>query len=249
MFLSETTTTHQAQLAAYCRTGVLADIPGIRKENISHYRRLVYNIVNDMLENAYPLTKKIFSAKEWKMVVNEFFSSHPCQTPQVWYMPKEFYEYLTATDHILFKKYPFLKDLLWFEWIELELFMMEDKPVPYTVNGDILFSRLILNPENKLLAFQYPVHYKNARYISLTDRANYFVAAHRSTEGVVVFTDLSPGLARLIEYLSEEPLTVKELITKFENEYGKVLGEGEQKSILEFIETSYNQQLIIGFKN
>lgn len=249
MPLSETTYTHQANLAAYCRTGELKKISGIRQENISHYRRLVYNIVNDMLENAYPLTKALVSAKEWKAVVNDFFSNHPCQTPQVWYMPKEFYEHMINSGHPLLIKYPLLKDLLWFEWIELDLFMMEDKLVSSSANGDILFNRLVLNPEHILLSFQYPVHNKNARHITSTDRGNYFIVAHRNAEGVVVFTDLSPALVRLVEYLAEEPLSIKELFQKFEAEYGIILGEAEQKSIIQFIDTAFQQQLIIGFKN
>src|SRR5690606_9540893 len=131
---------------------------------------------------------------------NEFFCNHPCQNPQVWSMPKEFYEYLVKSRHSLLIKYPFLQDLLWFEWIELELFMMEDKKAEYTTNGDILFSRLVLNPEYQLLSFKYPVHHKNARYITITDQSDYFAAAHRNKEGSVVFTDLSPALVRIIEY-------------------------------------------------
>lgn len=47
---------HQSALAAYCRTGELPDIPGVVMENVPQYRRLVYNVIDDMLQNAYPLT-------------------------------------------------------------------------------------------------------------------------------------------------------------------------------------------------
>lgn len=249
MLLSETTYNHQANLAAYCRTGTLPTIPGIHQDNILHYRRLVYNIVNDMLENAYPLTKALVSAKEWKAVVNDFFSNHPCQTPQVWYMPKEFYEYIFNSGYPLLTRYVFLNDLLWFEWTELEMFMMEDIKASFSADGDILFSHLVLNPEHTLLSFQYPVHKKNASYITLTDRGNYYVAANRNADGAVVFTDLSPALTRIVEYLAEEPHSIKELFQKFEAEYKLSLGEAEQQSIIQFINTAYQQQLIIGFKN
>lgn len=249
MSLSETTQAYQSELAAYCRSGTLPVIPGIRQDNITHYRRLVYNIVDDMLENAYPLTHELLSAKEWKSAVNEFFTNHPCQSPQVWYMPKEFYGYLTDSKHPLLNKYPFLKELIWFEWVELELFMMEDKKAEYTTIGDILFSRLILNPEHQLLSFQYPVHHKNARYITVTDQSNYFVIAHRNTNGVVAFTDMSPALVRIIEYLAEAPLSLKELFEQFQTEYSLPLSQEHQQAIIRFVETAYQQQLIIGFKN
>ena len=108
MQLLDSTYKHQSNLAAYCRTGKLPEIPGIISENVSQYRRLVYNVVDDMLQNAYPLTVDLFTKKEWDKTVNDFFTNHPCQSPQVWYMPKEFYNYLTEIKNPLLKKYPFL---------------------------------------------------------------------------------------------------------------------------------------------
>ena len=98
MLLHDTTRRYQSALAGYCRSGQLEPIPGIHNEHISHYRRLVYNVVDDMLQNAYPLTHALLGAIEWKNLVNEFFTHHPCQSPQVWYMPKEFYQYLVTVN-------------------------------------------------------------------------------------------------------------------------------------------------------
>lgn len=249
MQLLESTFTHQSNLAAYCRTGKLPGIPGIIKENVLHYRRLVYNVVDDMLQNAYPLVHELLTATEWKKAVNDFFTNHPCQSPQVWYMPKEFYQYLSCTKHSLLKKYPFLEELLWFEWVEVELFMMADKMVQADKTGDVLFSKLVLNPEHHLLSFNYPVYSKNAKFITLTDKCPYFVIAHRNTEGEVIFTDSSPALLRMIEYLSETPLSIKELFNEFQLEYNMILSAEDQKAIIHFFENAYKQQLIIGFDN
>lgn len=247
MQLLNTTYKNQSNLAAYCRTGKLTDIPGIKQDNVSHYRRLVYNVVDDMLQNAYPLTHELLSAKEWKSAVNDFFANHPCQSPQVWYMPKEFYQYLFESRHPLISKYVFLEELLQFEWAEVELFMMEDKQVEFSAYGDILFSRLVLNPEHQLLSFQFPVHRKKAKYITLTDKANYFVIAHRNKEGEVIFIDVAPALVRLIEYLSATPMSIKDLFSAFEEEYKIKLNGEDQKNIIHFFENACRQQLIIGF--
>lgn len=247
MQLLESTFAHQSNLAAYCRTGKLPGIPGVIRENLPHYRRLVYNVVDDMLQNAYPLAHELLTAKEWKMAVNDFFTNHSCQSPQVWYMPKEFYQHLAGTKHPLLKKYPFLEELLWFEWVEVELFMMADKIVQADKTGDVLFSRLVLNPEHQLLSFNYPVQSKNAHFITLADKGTYFVIAHRNTEGEVIFTDSSPALLRMVEYLSERPLSIKELFNEFQQEYNMILSSEDQKAIIQFFENAYKQQLIIGF--
>lgn len=247
MQLSEPTFKHQSNLASYCRTGKLSTIPGIIRENVHHYRRLVYNVVDDMLQNAYPITHELLTAKEWEGAVNNFFTNHPCQSPQVWYMPKEFYQFLADTKHPLLKKYPFLEELLWFEWVEIELFMMEDKIVQADKSGNILSGRLVLNPEHHLFSFNYPVHNKNAKLIKISDKGMYYVIAHRNTEGEVIFTDSSPALIRMIEYLSESPLSIKELFNEFQQEYNLLLSDEDQKSIIRFFENAYKQQLIIGF--
>lgn len=249
MQLLNSTQEHLSSFAAYCRTGVLDNIPGIHKENISHYRKLVFNVIDDTLQNAYPLTHELLLAKEWHNVVNDFFSNHPCQSPQVWSMPKEFYEYLSKTNHPLLKKYPFLEELLWFEWIELELYMMEDKVADFTITGDVLFSKLVLNPEHILVSFQYPVHKKSGNHITLADKSIYYVLAHRNKDGDILFNDLAPAMVRLIEYLKLEPQRVNDLFGLFKNEFNMEIKEEDQIQIIKFLEIAYHQNLIIGFKN
>ena len=249
MQLLETTRQHQSNLALYCRSGKLTEIPGINKDNIIQYRRLVYNVVDDMLQNAYPLTYQTLTVKEWNNVVKDFFTNHPCQSPQVWYMPKEFYEYLVETKHPLLKTYLFLKELLEFEWMEVELFMMEDKPVIVNETGDILLNKMLLNPEHKLMHFNYPVHLKNPLDIRESQKGNYFVVAHRNQEGEVIFTECNPGLIRMLEYLQENPLSIKDLIKNLKKEYALPLTVEDHQKLVLFFREAYQQNLIAGFEN
>lgn len=242
-----TTRQYQSELAAYCRTGQLEKIPGIVKENVPQYRRLVMNVVDDMLQNAYPLTHQLLQGNEWDQAVADFFSNHACQSPQVWYMPKEFYEYLSGIQYPLLKAYPFLEELLWFEWIEVELFMMEDIPVTANPSGNLLADRLVLNPEHRLLAFTYPVHQKNPGMISGEDKGSYFVIAHRNSSGEVLFTGASAAVIRMIEYLVEANYSVNELYTLFEEEYTVHLTVTDRQAVLQFLKNAVMQQLIAGF--
>ncbi|UAY53155.1 HvfC/BufC N-terminal domain-containing protein [Ferruginibacter albus] len=247
MQLLDTTRAHQSSLASYCRTGELKNIPGIKQENITQYRRLVYNVVDDMLQNAYPLTYNLLTKKEWNNAVNDFFINHSCQSPQVWYMPKEFYEYIVETEDPLTKKYPFLEDLLLFEWMEVEVFMMEDHLIDYSKEGDIIINKLVVNPEHHLLSFSYPVHNKSAKKIKPDDKQTYFVMAHRHPDGNVIFTDLSPAFVKMLEYLTAHSLSIHETIKKFETEFNILLTKEDKQSIIAFFEAAYEQRLIIGF--
>ncbi len=245
MLLHDTTRRYQSALAGYCRSGQLEPIPGIHNEHISHYRRLVYNVVDDMLQNAYPLTHALLSATEWKHLVNDFFTHHACQSPQVWYMPKEFYQYLVTIKHPFLEKYPFLEELLCFEWAEVELFMMEDRRGEPAATYSLETGKLVINPEHQLFSFQYPVHLKPARNITMTDKGNYFLAAHRDAAGTVIFTDLSPALAIMLSLLEEAPATIDKLLETLETTYGIVSSGSDKQAVHQFFKNALTQELII----
>ena len=248
MQLLETTRSHQANLASYCRTGTYSSIPGVNEKNVHHYRRLVYNVIEDTLRSAYPLTVNLLKPKEWETTVQRFFKEHACQTPQVWAMPKEFYTYLDENQPEIVKKYPFLLELLLFEWLEVELFMMPDVPAEYSTNGNLLNDQLVINPEHILQAFSYPIHLKNAKFITITDKGNYFLAMHRLPEsGKVEFTDLSPFLVRMLELLSEQPLPLNELTSKTASQFGIEPDQQFLDQIHDFFSRMVDRKLILGF--
>lgn len=214
MYLNIHTKEVQSQLANYCRTGLIGEIPGANPDHLKHYRRLVYNIINDSLQSAYPLTYQLLKDSSWDELVDEFFTNHPCQSPQVWWMPKEFYEYLVERNHALIHKYPFLPNLLEMEWLEVELFMMEDISIDYHQNGHLSADKMVLNPEHRLVRFDYPVHLKNAFQINPEDKGNYFLVMHREpSSGKVNFTEVSVFFARMLEILGHQSLTIDEMIT------------------------------------
>lgn len=247
MQLLNQTRQYQSYLAGYCRTGILQDIPGIHNGNVVHYRKLVMNVVDDMLQNAYPLTHDLLQEAEWDSLVADFFAGHSCKSPQVWYMPKELMEFLVDTDHALLKQYPMLRNLLQFEWMETAMFMMQDIPVVYTRNGDLLFSKLVLNPEHRLTALDYPVHRKKASEMGPEDQQPYYLAVHRDEAGQIIFTELSPALVRVIEHLQERAVSIQELYQLIEQDWGIQLEETDHLAIIHFLEQAYQEGLIKGF--
>ena len=248
MLLLEKTHHNQSALASYCRTGNYKPIPGVNKKNIAQYRRLVFNIVDDMLESAFPLTRNLLSAKEWTLLTKDFFSNHPCSSPQVWYMPKELHQYLSSTTHPLVEKYPYLLELLWFEWLEIELYMMADKTMTYLLTGDIYTDPLVLNSESHFQHFQYPVHLKNAKTITKADQANYYLAVHRVPEtGEISFTNMSPALLRMLELLADQPYTLVQLTEHICSALNIPYTNDILNMTADFVQKSVQSRLIIGF--
>lgn len=242
------TTGYQQALASYCRTGEYTPIKGVRSSSVHHYRRLVYNVVDDSLQSAYPLTHNLLEEEEWDNLVQRFFSEHPCQSPQVWYMPKELYEYMMAVQHPLLGKYPFLQELLWFEWLEVELFMMEDRSAEYRARGNLRLDKLVLNPEHHLAHFQFPVHLQPAHQITTAHQGHYFLVLHRQPEsGDVEFTALSPAFVSMLETLAEGPATMDHLMATACATLGMAPTEEIRQATLSFFEHALHTKLILGF--
>lgn len=240
----------QSKLANFCRTGNYETLERVNEKNVSQYRRLVFNVVEDMLQTAYPLTFELLTSDEWLHVTKEFFSNHACSSPQVWNMPKEFYEYLSVNkNHVLIKKYPFLLELIWFEWLEVEMYMMEDKTVSYSANGDFEKDLLVINPEVHLQYFNYPVHLKNAKQISGNDKGHYFLSLHRHPENSeVIFTSLSPALFHCLETLSAAPINIDVLANNVCEEMNIIRTNEIDKKLWQFIKSALDDKLILGYK-
>lgn len=227
----------QYELAKYCRTNILDNSLKVRKDRVHHYRRLIFNVVDDSLQAAYPLLNNLLSEEQWNKLVHDFFATHSCQSTQIWKMPGEFYEFIKSNKLQLKTTYPHLDDLAYFEWIEVEMFMMEDMEYPlFNTDGDWVKDKIAVNPEFRLLQLNYPVHIKNSQFITVADKDQYFLLVFREKEtGKVQFTDISAMYALVIENI-KKGLTLNEILM-------------ELKGILKFDNTDLMLEQIIPFFN
>ncbi len=248
--LKEETYTQQANLANYCRNGIEPDLILSNKNNLYQYRRLVFNIACDTLETAYPITYSFLPNEQWQELTHTFFTEHKCQTTQVWKMPLEFYHYCKEKNISEKLNLPFLNDLLYFEWLELEVHTMEDLAYPPTKEiGSWLEEAIAINPEHKLVSFNYPVHTTSPTDNLIEKLGNYFLLIYREKDtGNVQFIDLSMLYVFVIEGIANE------------KNLSEILGEANtlfkihdldllRSHVLTFIEDLKQRQFIIGFLN
>jgi len=243
------TTKIQNDLAMYCRSGKEADIPGITEGRLPHYRRLVLNVVHGSIVQAYPITRKVLSEDEWKYLFNSFFVEHDSQTPILWKLPYEFYLYAKENEYYKQFNKPWLTELLWIEWLEIEVHMMPDSShPPYMKSGDVLSDHIIINRDSKLIQLEYPVHLHSVEEAAKR-KAIYYVFAYRKTDsGKVRFLNLSVLHAWLMDRLmNDQRLTVNKLMPELMSLL-KQKGEQEiKKQIKIFLEDMLNAGLILGF--
>lgn len=238
----------QTDLALYCRTGLNEPDTSIQ-EHTFHYRRLVYNVIEDILTSAFPLTKKLIGKKRWNKMIHYFFENHKCQTPQVWKLPLEFSDYYQEKKLPFKREFPFLKTLLQYEWLEIEIFMMEDLPIENVRTEKKSIEDIIVpNPEIKILYTEYPFHIKNVKKITEEDKGQYFVSIHRDYETKqVMFNDLSYPYVEIILKANEGHYSQKdfiEILSKYDKDTEKV-----KQFYIDFEAFSMEKSIFLGYKN
>jgi uncharacterized protein len=249
MKLHEDTARIQEDLGEFCRTGSENLIPGVTPGRLHHYRRLVNNVVRDSLDSAFPISLAALGEEVWDLLVQDFFSNGMPATPQIWKLPYEFYIYHAGIETGTRLQKPYLDDLLYFEWMEIEVYNMPDRTFPVFVDkGNTLEESLAFNPEYEIVRLEYPVHMHPAEEASGL-KGEYFVLIFRAPHtGYVQFINLSALNVYILTRMVEEDLPVSQLKGDIARATGIESGKYLDEALEQFITDLMDKQLILGFK-
>ena len=242
----------QYKLADYCRKNLFPNIPLINHEGIKQYRKLVYNVIEETLESSFPITRKTLTNSDWDYLVSSFIEHHKCISYSIWKMPEEFLNYITKNNFHLKELYPFLSDLLYFEWIEIEVHTMPDETVSqYKKYGNLFSDKLVLNPEFRLVNLNYPVHNVRTKELLINQhKGSYHVLIFRDLEtGSVKFYDLSRLFSILInEIIQNSEKTLIESLAELCGILKIDVDENIKAKVLDFMKQLLKDGFILGFK-
>jgi len=248
MKLRDKTARIQENLGFYCRTGEKISIPGVTPGRLHHYRRLVNNAVRDSLDSAFPISVAALGEATWDLLVQDFFTYGQPGSPSIWKMPFEFYRYHAGRETGSRMHIPYLEDLLYFEWMEIEVYNMPDRIFPHFISsGDLLKDRVVFNPEYEIVRLEYPVHMHRAKEAAGM-RGEYFVLIVRvPSSGNVRFFNLSAINAYIVTRLDEEDIPVSHM----KGDISQMTGIDSEKyldeSLEKFISDLMQKGLILGF--
>lgn len=248
MNLHEESIAYMEQFGEYCRTGIEKDVPGITPGRIHHYRRLITNVVNDTLRTAFPISVAALGEERWQELVDDFFSAGLPQTPQVWKLPFEFYQYHAEQETRNSLSIPFLNDLLYFEWMEIEIHTMPDRLYPdFVSEGNLFKDKLALNPEYEVVQLEYPVHTHPVSE-AINMKGDYFALLYRLPEsGHVQFLSLSALNVYIITRLQEEKVALDEIKHEFARVAGIESGKYLDEALERFLGDLLERKMILGF--
>ncbi|MBS0650465.1 MAG: putative DNA-binding domain-containing protein [Verrucomicrobia bacterium] len=239
----------QRKMVQFCRTGVDPEGVGMQPERAMLYRDLIFFTVQSALLNYYPLTSALLGEEKWQELTRDFFAEFPCGDPQFWKMPKGLAEYAKIINWG--KKYqaPFLSDLLHFEWLEIEVCMMEDSPIPtLKYEGDVLEEIPYLNPEHRLVTYSYPV-FQEISLDKPLKKGTYPLFSYRHPDTLQAhFFSLSPFFQTLIEIVGQCNQSGHDALKLAAQQCKIAIDERLFQIGRKFLEDLVKKRAILGFK-
>ena len=206
---------------------------------IHTYKELIHYRFKEVLLSTFPRFLELLKEEEVNMLIAEFIKAKP-NSPYIWQMPNEFRSFLK--EKRLEKSYPFMDDLLWFEWIEVALFMKD-----YSVQRSENFSwenSYVLSDSALIKELNFPVHYDRA----YAEGGIYpLLMFYNFDTHDVHFQEITPFLQQFMNEL-EEHLNAKEALeiicSKYEVDVGEV-----QDVLLETLESFCSLHILKGESN
>ncbi|MGN5753760.1 DNA-binding domain-containing protein [Acinetobacter calcoaceticus] len=191
--------TMQQQFCEWIRDPDLEIPQELPVERMQIYRDLLFNNVSSFIDLVYPVARAMLPELKWQQVLSEFFQKARCRSPLYNDISLEFREYLAEQRHPIMQEYPWLAELLQFEWLELYLDTVEIEDVVLHENYAWQLSTQVW-----VLVYQYPVY----RWTTLTTQEQVelspsAVMVWRDEQDRVRIEQLSPLFAMLIEQLTQ----------------------------------------------
>lgn len=189
----------------------------VEKRRIDMYRELIFNNVEDVLSNCFPVLKKITADKRWRAIASDFLAKHKSHSPYFIDIPKEFLEYLQVERTAKPDDLLFLLELAHYEWIEMDVAYStgEAPDIGQSAIQNPLSKCFALSDVARILAYQFPVHKICPEYLpqSIPDHPTYLIV-YRDADDEVLFLEINVITYRLLQLIqNREENTAKELLS------------------------------------
>ncbi len=180
----------------------LNDVP---VERLAVYAELVFKNIDSLLRGCFPVLHGLLPATAWQALTREFLVKHRAQTPLFSRLPCEFLAFLQSSE--LGFEPPFMRELAFYEWLELEV-SYDERELDAAPSSpvDLLHGVPILNPTARPHAFHYPVHRISVDFQpSEPLAAPVYLVVFRTRSDDVAFMELTPMTAKLVELIAQNP--------------------------------------------
>ena len=159
------------------------------------YQKLVFFRFEEIIKNTFLEFTKYVSEKELEDSIYAFMKNPPT-TPFVWQIAKDYMNFVKKNK--IFKDRKYLYELLYFDWIEVEIYMKEYKvKKPSKFSWDKSYK---LAAHSRVKRCKYDIINKDYE----TKRENFLIIYYDFTEDEVFFREINQFLMVLIKNLNKK---------------------------------------------
>lgn len=201
----------QQALADYLRYDDGQELPDAQGWDI--YRQLVTENFRALIEKTFPVAWNLLPASRWQDFIVHFLKSVRPKTPYFHELGKVFLDFIERRSDLWAEDYPFLLELMHFEWIELALAIApEEIPAAYGADLSMLDAVIEVSPLAWPLVYQYPVHrMADSGLVTTISEIPLCLIGYRKRNDNVSFMEVSTVMYAVIELLqSQKNMTARE---------------------------------------
>ncbi len=168
---------------------------GYENTNIEVYQKLVFTRYEEVIKNSFPLLIENINQKILSELINKFMKSTP-YSPFIWKIPKDFKKFVKKIKAFENRKY--LYELMYYDWIEIELFMKEYKT--YKKDSFSYKNRYKLSKSARFKAFKYDIINKKIQ----EKRDNFLVIYYDFKDDDVIYREINQLIFELFKRLDNK---------------------------------------------
>lgn len=190
---------------------------GISDERMSVYEELLFNNINSIISQCFPVIRSILSDEQWLTEVKSFLETHHASTPFFHKLPHEFLLFWQTKEESL--EYPFLYELAHYEWLELHVELLDAEVprfVPFTEES--FDAEISLSPLAVLSSYRYPVNQIGCDFLPLKEE-NFDVVVYRDRDDLVRFMEVNQPTMALLTMLRANQKPIADVIPRLYKNY------------------------------
>jgi hypothetical protein len=187
------------------------------------YRDLVFEGMLEVVQNICPITRSILSDDELKKLFWDFLLASPPQSPVLRRLPWEVSQFLRKRNHPLLEKYPWLGELMEYEYLEIQVRFAED------IEKILAEGTISLQPAHALGEFTWPVHFigRDRHDPRSLPRGKYYLLLWRDPASLEVkFMEINLLVAAMVKALGQGARTPEDLLETLAKQIGIPLSAG-----------------------
>lgn len=232
----------QKRFAHYLRKPEESSFDEISEPRRLHvYRDLIRNNLQSFLNSAFPVSRKVLGEELWRLAGDSFRANYQSESPYFTDISGGFVDYLQVAEIQALQSYPFIRELVHYEWVELTVSLSQLPSEPGLLSEvELTAARLLVNPSAQVLRYQFPVHQVSVEHQPQQPLSEaLLLVVFKNTAGLVKFIQLNPLTALLLQHLQQHPqLTLAQLQAAMEEALPQLapatLAAGMQQTLTEF---------------